>query len=276
MNTRRLVPVILAAFFSTTGILLILVLCLIVYDTAGIEEDEEEARAALPFHYIPNHHLIPEPSLMLLPKARTRVAILGAALAAVTTAITTTLLTLVYSREVRTFLTRLGVLPPIRHFQRYVRTEPGPRLGCPSPTEPESTPLATRNACREHHWPQSILLIDERNIRAEDEPDMGQWVREAIATLLQPMDDPPFRDLHPGFELPNAPAELNPVPSYEVRDPRELPRACPRPLQLGEHNSVPFPMTTEPQMEHPFIFSFGARLPQDTDSDSSDEPGPSQ
>ncbi|PBK90078.1 hypothetical protein ARMGADRAFT_1082967 [Armillaria gallica] len=164
LNTRKLIAVVLAAFFSATGILLILAFCIIAYDTARIEEDEEEARAALPFHYIPQHHLIPEPSITLLPKARTR------------------------------------------------------------PTEPEPTPLAAHNARREYHQPQSILPVDARNVRAEDEPDEGVWIGEAIAALLQPLGEPQFRDLHPDFELPNAPLELNPVPSYEVRDLRELPR----------------------------------------------------
>ncbi|PBK83031.1 hypothetical protein ARMGADRAFT_1089770 [Armillaria gallica] len=72
LNTRRIIVVILAAFFTAAGILFPFVLCLIAYDTAGIEEDEEEARAALPFHYIPQHELIPEPSLTLLPEARIR------------------------------------------------------------------------------------------------------------------------------------------------------------------------------------------------------------
>ncbi|PBK92581.1 hypothetical protein ARMGADRAFT_1080636 [Armillaria gallica] len=88
------------------------------------------------------------------------------------------------------------------------------------------------------------------------------------------MDKPEFWDLHPNFELPDTPMELNPVPSYEVRDPCELPRARPRPLQPRERNSVPFPMMTG--TNRPFIFSFGAGLPEDPDSDTSNKPRPSQ
>ncbi|PBK79448.1 hypothetical protein ARMGADRAFT_1093116 [Armillaria gallica] len=309
LNTRRLVAVVLAAFFSVTGILLLLILCLFAYNTARLDE-EEEARAALPFHYVPTHFLMspleartchslpnhpthrrlhpfplaaqialhmnltPPPTLTEEDEEHTDA--LGIALATITTTVTASLLTLVYSWEIRTLLTQLGVLPPVRHFQRYVCNEPGPRLGHTGPTEPELTPLAARNARRGHHRPQSIPPINERNVRAEDEPDMGQWVGEAIAALLQPMGDPPFRDLHPNFELPSAPMEFNPVPSYEVRDPQELPRARPRPPRLGERNSIPFPMMTRPGTNRPFVFSFGTGLPEDTDSDSSDEPGPSQ
>ncbi|PBK95008.1 hypothetical protein ARMGADRAFT_1028448 [Armillaria gallica] len=37
-------------------------------------------------------------------------------------------------------------------------------------------------------------------------------------------DTHPFHDLHPNFELPDAPVERDPVPSYETRDSQELPR----------------------------------------------------
>ncbi|PBK98295.1 hypothetical protein ARMGADRAFT_1075152 [Armillaria gallica] len=70
-NPQTLITVILTAFFSTAGILLLLALCIIAYDTSWIEE-EEEVHAAFPFHYIPNHHLVPQPSLTLLPEARIR------------------------------------------------------------------------------------------------------------------------------------------------------------------------------------------------------------
>ncbi|PBK82460.1 hypothetical protein ARMGADRAFT_1090343 [Armillaria gallica] len=43
LNTRRLVVVILAAFFSAAGILFLIALCFIAYDTARIEEAKEEA-----------------------------------------------------------------------------------------------------------------------------------------------------------------------------------------------------------------------------------------
>ncbi|PBK80092.1 hypothetical protein ARMGADRAFT_1092486 [Armillaria gallica] len=154
-------------------------------------------------------------------------------------------------------------------------TEPGPRLGSPSPTELEPTPNAACNARREHHRPQSIPTDDQRDIRAEDQPELGPWLGEALTALLDPMVEP-FRDLHPDLELPDAPMELNPVPSYEVRDLRELPRARPRRPQPGQHNSIPFPTTTG-RRSGPFIFSFGAGLPEDTDTDTdTTEPGPSQ
>ncbi|PBK81492.1 hypothetical protein ARMGADRAFT_1091237 [Armillaria gallica] len=204
-----------------------------------------------------------------------QIAALGIALAVITTTVTASLLTLVYSRELRNILTRLGVLPPVTRFQRYVRTEPGPRLGDASPTELEPTPNAARNARRERHRPQSIPTDDQRDVRAENEPDLGPWFGEALAAILEPMVEP-FRDLHPDFELPDAPMELNPVPSYEARDPRELPRARPRHLPMGQRNSIPFPTTTGTH-SRPFIFSFGAGLPEDTDTDSdTTEPGPSQ
>ncbi|PBK83032.1 hypothetical protein ARMGADRAFT_1089771 [Armillaria gallica] len=212
---------------------------------------------------------------MTLDLSNEQIAALGIALAAITTTVTASLLTLVYSRELRTALTRLGVLPPVTRFQRYVRPEPGPRLGDASPTELKPTPNAAHNARREHHQPQPIPTDNQRNVRAEDQPDLGPWFGEALTAILEPMVEP-FRDLHPNLELPDAPVELNPVPSYEVRDPRELPRARPRRPPPGERNSIPFPTTTGTN-NRPFIFSFGAGLPEDTDADSdTPQPGPSQ
>ncbi|PBK95015.1 hypothetical protein ARMGADRAFT_1077777 [Armillaria gallica] len=346
ITTRRIVVVVLAAFFTAAAILFLIVLCLITYDTAGIEEAEEEATN---MHMTPKEQLIfytvtilflirfslnqieqildlivyePDPATdpdpgrhstfqqprhpphraapLRIPGAPTilpkEITALGIALAAITTTVTASLLTLVYSRELRTLLTRLGVLLPTTRFQRYVQPEPGPRLARPSPTEYEPTPNAARNAQRERHRPQSIPPVDQRNVRVEtdpwagwedarpdqdpDYPAIGRWIGEAIQPLLDVQWDQPvellFHDLHPDFELPDAPLELNPIPSYEIRDPRKLPRAHPRPRNLGLRNSIPFPTTTGPR-SGPFTFSFGAGLPEDPDSDSdTNEPGTSQ
>ncbi|PBL04535.1 hypothetical protein ARMGADRAFT_1070980 [Armillaria gallica] len=233
-----------------------------------------------------------------------QITTLGIALAAITTTITTSLLTLVYSRELRTLLTRLGVLPSVRRFQRYVRPEPGPRLACPSPTEYEPTPLAARNARREHHRPQSIPPLDQRDVRVAtdpwagwedacpdqhpDYPAFGRWIGEAIQPLLDiQWDQPvgrPFLDHHPTFELPDEPPVRDPVPSYETTDPRTLPGARPRPLRFtGERNSIPFPMTTRRRRTigtsstPPAPRTYGRWPSEDSDSDTdADEPGPSQ
>ncbi|PBK79887.1 hypothetical protein ARMGADRAFT_1092666 [Armillaria gallica] len=66
LNPRTIITVILAAFFSTAALTILFILCIVAYDTARLEEDEGEARAALPFHYVPSHLLTP------LPEARTR------------------------------------------------------------------------------------------------------------------------------------------------------------------------------------------------------------
>ncbi|PBK82560.1 hypothetical protein ARMGADRAFT_1038585 [Armillaria gallica] len=60
-NPRTIAIVVIAAFFSTAIITLLGILWIATYDTSRIEEDKE-AHAALPFHYIPNHLIIPEPS----------------------------------------------------------------------------------------------------------------------------------------------------------------------------------------------------------------------
>ncbi|PBK81646.1 hypothetical protein ARMGADRAFT_1039163 [Armillaria gallica] len=148
---------ILAAFFSALVITALISLGIAIYDTSRRRaEEEEEARAALPFHYIPNYYLQSEPSLTITPEPfeivtallflilrftlhqlqqiredlerlprrppdtatnanpgpeafhRRKVIALGIVLAATTLTITTTLLSLVYSREIRTLLTRLG------------------------------------------------------------------------------------------------------------------------------------------------------------------------
>ncbi|PBK89744.1 hypothetical protein ARMGADRAFT_1083206 [Armillaria gallica] len=274
-TTRRITIVVLAAFFSAAAILFLIVLCLIAYDTAGIEEAEEDARAALPFHYIPQHHLIPEPSLTLLPEARTHhrplhpipsaaataphmnptppptpteedvvlfdnlailltelllcITALGIALAAITTTVTASLLTLNPDQDwLARALQNMNQPPPPRCPQRATTAPP--------------TAIHSAGRRGEHQDP--------------DYPTIGRWIGEAIQPLLDiQWDQPvklPFHDLHPDFELPDAPLELNPVPSYEVRDPHELPRApapSPSPSAPGYQRiptPTPTPMSLEP------------------------------
>ncbi|PBK92580.1 hypothetical protein ARMGADRAFT_1080635 [Armillaria gallica] len=105
-----------------------------------------------------------------------QVTALGITLAAITTTVTASLLTLVYSQELRTFLTQLGVLPPVQCFQRYVRNEPGPRLGPPGPTEPEPTPDAARHAL------MSLQALYAQNSRIY--PSITQYLQNDAIILL--------------------------------------------------------------------------------------------
>ncbi|PBK96567.1 hypothetical protein ARMGADRAFT_1076727 [Armillaria gallica] len=114
-----------------------------------------------------------------------------------------------------------------------------------------------------------LLLFNKRNIQVEtdpwaswentqpatdpDYPTFTSWIGDIIQPLQgtqwdQPMGHP-FNDQHPDFELPDAPMEQDPIPSYESRDSRIV------------NGPVP---------------GYGDWPNEETDSDSSNEPGPSQ
>ncbi|PBK81625.1 hypothetical protein ARMGADRAFT_1091116 [Armillaria gallica] len=243
-NPRTITIIVVAVFFSAALITLLGILCVAAYDTSRIEEDEE-AHAALPFHYIPNHYLTPP------PEARTCIIALGIMLAIVTTLITTTLLTLIYSREIRNLFTQLGVLAPVRCFQRYVRAEPGPRMGRLNLADSDPTPQRARN---ERRVTTMTLTEPQGNVWAEpnpwsswedaqpepdsDYPSIIRWMDENIPAIFR--DWPiPVGDLHPAnHDLPTVPIEQDPpFPSWR-ETPLDYPPGQPR---------IPTPIPTQDQ-----------------------------
>ncbi|PBK94566.1 hypothetical protein ARMGADRAFT_1078415 [Armillaria gallica] len=148
------------------------------------------------------------------------------------------------------------------------------------------------------HHPDSAASFElDRNVWAEpdpwsgwedahpdldpDYPSITRWMDKNIPAFLREWPIP-MGDLRPAtFELPDALMERDPVPSYERRDPQELPRAHPRPLQPEEHNSIPFPTTTQHRPTRTICVVKGPALgyspwpTEDSDTNPNNEPRPS-